>query len=68
MSSQYTHSKDCPDRKDAAADRKAHAASATRRQAHHQLLAHAAWFDWYAPPLPTHARAAGQRPSGTLGT
>ena len=42
----HTHPNDCPDRKDAALDRKQHAAVMLQRQEHRQALAHAEWFDW----------------------
>jgi hypothetical protein len=49
MPTKYTHPKECADQKEAAADRKAHAATVDRRQRQLQLRAHAEWFDWYPP-------------------
>ena len=49
MITKYTHPKDCPDRKAADADRKQHEAERMKRQQRLQVLAHAEWFDWYAP-------------------
>ena len=51
ISNAYTHTKDCPDRKAAAADRKAHDTLAKARELQLQLIAHAEWFD----AGPTHA-------------
>ena len=64
MNSTFTHPKDCADHKDAAADRKAHATLASKRQARNKMLARAAWFDWYAPRLttPTVTAVGRQRP------
>ena len=45
IASIYTHTKDCPDRKEAAANRKAHDALAKAREQRLQLLAHAEWYD-----------------------
>ncbi len=47
MATKYTHPKDCTDRKEAAADRKAHVAAVNRRQQQLQLHAHAEWLDWF---------------------
>jgi len=44
----HTHPKDCPDHKEAAADRKSHDAVAKKREEKQQVLAHTEWFDWYA--------------------
>jgi hypothetical protein len=52
MITKYTHPKDCPDHKEAAADRKSHEAEASAREKRNQLLAHAEWLDWYAPSRP----------------
>lgn len=49
MATKHTHTKDCADHKEAAADRKTHAAAAEERERRDQVLAHAEWFDWYAP-------------------
>ena len=54
MAIRHTHPKDCLDHKDAAVDRKSHAAALAKREERAQALAHAEWFDWYAPS----ARAA----------
>ena len=51
MATKYTHPKDCTDQKEAAADRKTHAAALDQRQRQLQLRAHAEWFDWF-PPSP----------------
>jgi len=51
MVAKHTHTKDCPDYKEAAVDRKDHDAVAKERQKRQQVLAHTAWFDWYAPSL-----------------
>jgi hypothetical protein len=48
----HTHSKDCPDRKAADADRKQHEADRMKRQQRQQALAHAEWFEWYPPSRP----------------
>ena len=48
MAIKHTHPKDCPDSKEAAADRKLHEAVAKKREERQQVLAHSAWFDWYA--------------------
>ena len=45
ISNIYTHTKDCPDRKAAVADRKAHDTLIRARAQRLQLLAHAEWFD-----------------------
>lgn len=45
ISNTYTHTKDCPDRKAAVADRKAHDTLIRARAQRLQLLAHAEWFD-----------------------
>lgn len=47
MAIKHTHPKDCPDHKEAAADRKLHEALAKKREERQQVLAHSAWFDWY---------------------
>jgi hypothetical protein len=47
MTSSHTHPKDCPDQKAAATDRKQHEAALAERQRRRELLAHAAWFEWY---------------------
>jgi hypothetical protein len=41
----YTHTRDCPDRKAAAADRRAHDTLAKAREQRLQLMALAEWFD-----------------------
>jgi hypothetical protein len=41
----HTHTKDCPDRKAAAADRAEHDAAAKKREKVRQSLAQAQWFD-----------------------
>jgi hypothetical protein len=59
MATKHTHTKDCTDHKDAAADRKARAAVSLvdRRQQHLQILAHSEWLDLFAPkPRPHPAR------------
>jgi hypothetical protein len=43
----YTHPKDCPDAKGAAADRKQHEAARLIREARLQAFARAEWLDWY---------------------
>jgi hypothetical protein len=48
MAVKHTHPKDCPDHKEAAADRKLHDAVAKKREERQQVLAHSEWFDWYA--------------------
>jgi hypothetical protein len=48
MATAHTHPKHCADQKDAAADRKSHAALAAKREAVGQELARAEWFDWIA--------------------
>jgi hypothetical protein len=48
MAVKHTHPKDCPDHKEAAADRKTHDATAKKREERQQVLAHAEWFDWFA--------------------
>ena len=48
MAIKHTHPKDCPDHKEAAADRKLHDAVAKKREERQQVLAHSEWFDWYA--------------------
>jgi hypothetical protein len=45
MATSHTHTKDCPDRKAAAADRAAHDAAAKKREILRQGQAHAQWFD-----------------------
>jgi hypothetical protein len=45
MANSHFHTKDCPDRKAAAADRAQHDAAAKKREARQQALAHAQWFD-----------------------
>jgi hypothetical protein len=45
MATSHFHTKDCPDRKAAAADRAQHDAAAKKREARQQALAHAQWFD-----------------------
>jgi hypothetical protein len=45
MATTHTHTKDCPDRKAAAADRAAHEAAAKKREVLRQGQAHAQWFD-----------------------
>ncbi len=45
ISSTYTHTKDCPDRKAAAADRRAHETLSRARELRLQSRAHAEWFD-----------------------
>jgi hypothetical protein len=52
MTTSHTHPKDCPDRKEAAADRKTHEAVTRERERRQQVLAHAAWFDWWGPARP----------------
>jgi hypothetical protein len=52
MINKYTHPKDCPDHKAADADRKQHEAELMKRQQQQQVLAHAAWFEWYPPSQP----------------
>jgi hypothetical protein len=52
MANKHTHPKDCSDQKDAAADRKHRDALAKEREKRQQVLAHAMWFDWYAPSPP----------------
>lgn len=52
MAAKHTHPKDCPDNKEAAADRKVHDAVAKKREDRQQVLAHAEWLDWF----PTTAR------------
>jgi hypothetical protein len=64
----YTHPKDCADHKAAAADRKEHAATASQRQAEYQLLAHAAWFDWYASQPQVPSRRIPARESEQAGS
>jgi hypothetical protein len=49
-STNHVHPKDCPDQKAAEADRKQHEAQRKKRQERQQALAHAEWFEWYAPP------------------
>jgi hypothetical protein len=51
MTVKHTHVKDCPDYKAAAVDRKEHDAVAKEREKRQQVLAHAAWFDWFAPSV-----------------
>ena len=48
MAIKHTHPKDCPDTKEAAADRKLHDAVAKKREERQKVLAHAEWFDWFA--------------------
>jgi hypothetical protein len=48
MTSKYTHPKDCPDHKAAAADRKTNEAARVERELRQQALAHHEWFEWYA--------------------
>jgi hypothetical protein len=48
MAIKHTHPKDCPDSKEAAADRKLHEAVAKKREERQQVLAHSEWFNWYA--------------------
>jgi hypothetical protein len=43
MAIHHTHSKDCPDRKAAAADRAKHDAAARVREARQQVAAHTIW-------------------------
>ena len=50
MSTKHTHPKDCPDQKDAAADRKRRADVLVERQKRQQALAHAEWLDWFPAP------------------
>lgn len=45
ISNTHTHTKDCPDRKAAVADRKAHDTLIRAREQRLQLLARAEWFD-----------------------
>jgi hypothetical protein len=52
----YTHSKDCPDRKEAAADRKTHDTRAKVSEQRLQLLAHAEWYDSGPVHAPSHDR------------
>jgi hypothetical protein len=52
MPIKHTHPNDCTDTKAAAADRKAHAVASKAREERAQILAHTAWFDWYAPHPP----------------
>ena len=40
----HTHAKDCPDRKEAAADRAQHDANTKQREARQQAAARAQWF------------------------
>jgi hypothetical protein len=47
MTIKHTHPKDCPDHKEAAADRKLHEAVAKKREERQQVLAHSEWFNWY---------------------
>ena len=49
MPTEHTHPKRCTDHKEAAADRKRHAAALAKHEERAQVLAHAEWFDWYAP-------------------
>ena len=63
MSSRFTHPKDCADHKDAADNRKAHAALASKRQARNQILARAVWFDWYALRLTSLPLQAAKAPT-----
>ena len=49
MNTKYTHPKDCPDHRAADADRKLHEAERMKRQQREEVLAHAAWFEWYPP-------------------
>lgn len=48
MATTHTHPKDCPDSKEAAADRKSHEAVEKKREERQRVLAHAEWFDWFA--------------------
>jgi hypothetical protein len=47
MTTSFTHSKECADWKAAALDRKQREAKLLVRQERQQLLARAAWLDWY---------------------
>ena len=49
MATNHTHPKDCTDRKEAAADRKARAAVVEQRQQQLELWAHSQWLDWFPP-------------------
>jgi hypothetical protein len=43
----HTHTKDCPDYKEASADRAKHAAAAVKREVRRQAAAHSYWMDAY---------------------
>lgn len=58
MSTNHTHPKDCADQKAAAADRKRHADVLAERQRQHQVLARAAWFDWFPTPVARRSKYA----------
>jgi hypothetical protein len=47
MLKSHTHTKDCPDRKEAATERAQHEAESKKREVVRQALAQAEWFDWY---------------------
>jgi hypothetical protein len=47
MAKSHTHTKDCPDRKEAATERAQHEAASKKREVVRQALAQAEWFDWY---------------------
>ena len=57
-STSHVHPKDCPDHKAADADRKQHEERRMRCQERQQALAHAAWFEWYAPPPGTQPQTS----------
>jgi hypothetical protein len=56
MSTNHTHPNDCPDQKDAAADRKRHAEFVAERQRRHQVVAHAEWLEWFPAPTARPSR------------
>jgi hypothetical protein len=47
MPNSHTHTKDCPDRKEAATERAQHEAASKKREVVRQALAQAEWFNWY---------------------
>jgi hypothetical protein len=47
MITNYKHPKDCPDQKAAASDRKQQEVVRMKRQDRLQIMAHAAWLEWY---------------------
>jgi len=47
MQQSHTHTKDCPDRKEAATERAQHEAASKKAEVVRQALAQAEWFDWY---------------------